>query len=43
MALVIPTSLRKVTHVGQAIMHGIHDVFPEHEDDVTNPIAKTSS
>jgi hypothetical protein len=21
-------------------MHGIHDVFPEHENDTTNPIAK---
>jgi hypothetical protein len=40
MALVIPTSLREVMHVGWAIMHGIHNVFPEHKDDATNPIAK---
>jgi hypothetical protein len=40
MALVIPTSLREVTHVGRAVMHGIHNVFPEHVDDATNPIAK---
>jgi hypothetical protein len=40
MALIIPTSKEEVTHVGQAIMHGIHDVFPEHENDTTNPIAK---
>ena len=40
MALVIPTSLREVTHVGRAVMHGIHDVFPEHKYDATDPIAK---
>jgi hypothetical protein len=40
MALVIPTSKEEVTHVGQAVMHGIHDVFPEHKNDTTNPIAK---
>jgi hypothetical protein len=40
MALDIPTSKEEVTHVGRAIMHGIHDVFPEHENDTTNPIAK---
>ncbi len=40
MALVIPTSKEEVTHVGRAVMHGIHDVFPEHENDTTNPIAK---
>jgi hypothetical protein len=26
MALVIPTSIKEVTHVRQAIMHGIHNV-----------------
>jgi hypothetical protein len=40
MALAIPISVREVTHVGRAVMHGIHNVFPEHEDDATNPIAK---
>jgi hypothetical protein len=40
MALVIPTSKEEVTHVGQAVMHGIHDVFPEHKNDTTDPIAK---
>jgi hypothetical protein len=40
MAIVIPTSKEEVTHVGRAVMHGIHDVFPEHENDTTNPIAK---
>ncbi len=40
MALVIPKSSREVTHVGWAIMHCIHDIFPEHEDDATDPIAK---
>jgi hypothetical protein len=40
MALVIPTLKEEVTHVGRAVMHGIHDVFPEHKNDTTNPIAK---
>jgi hypothetical protein len=40
MALVLPTSLREVTHVGRAVMHGIHDIFPEHKDDATNLITK---
>jgi len=39
MALVIPTSIKEVTHVGQVVMHGIHDVFPEHDNDANDPIA----
>jgi hypothetical protein len=40
MALVILTSIKEVTHVGQAVMHGIHDVFSEHNNDANNTIAK---
>jgi hypothetical protein len=40
MALVIPTSIKEVTHVGQVVMHGIHDVFQEHDNNANNPIAK---
>ncbi len=40
MALVIPTSIKEVAHVGQAVMHGIHDVFPEQDNDANNPMAK---
>ncbi len=40
MALVIPTSIKEVTHVGRAVMHGIHDIFPEHINNANNPIAK---
>jgi hypothetical protein len=40
MALVIPTLIKEVTHVGRAVMHGIHDAFPEHDSNANNPIAK---
>ncbi len=33
MALVIPTTKKEVIQVGRAVMHGIHDVFPEDDDD----------
>jgi hypothetical protein len=40
MALVILTTRKKVIHVGRAVMHGIHDVFPEDYNDSNNPISK---
>ncbi len=42
MALIIPTSKEEVTYVGRAVIHGIHDVFPEHKNDMTDPIAKNN-
>ncbi len=40
MAIVIPTTRHKVTHVSQAVMHGIHDVFPADDNDANNPVSK---
>ncbi len=40
MAIVIPTTQQDVTHVGQAVMHGIHGVFPADDNDANNPISK---
>ncbi len=40
MALVILTLIKEVTHVGQAVMHRIRNVFPEHDNNANNPIAK---
>jgi hypothetical protein len=40
MALVIPTLIKEVTHVGRGVMHGIHDVFPKHDNNAKKPIAK---
>jgi hypothetical protein len=38
MSLVIPVSREQLRHVANAIMHGIHDVFPPDEDDSNDPI-----
>ncbi len=38
MSLVIPVSQEQLHHVGNAVMHGIHDVFPPDEIDSNNPI-----
>jgi hypothetical protein len=38
MSLVIPVSWEKLRHVANAIMHGIHDVFPPDKDDSNDPI-----
>jgi hypothetical protein len=40
MALVIPTIRKEVIHVGRAVMHGVHDVFPEDEDNSNDPISE---
>jgi hypothetical protein len=32
MALIIPTTKKEVIHVGWAVMHGIHDIFPVDDD-----------
>jgi hypothetical protein len=38
MSLVIPVSWEQLRHVANAIMHGIHDVFPPDVVDSNNPI-----
>jgi hypothetical protein len=40
MAIVIPTTRHDVTHIGQAVMHGIHNVFPANDNNANNPISK---
>jgi hypothetical protein len=40
MAIVIPTTKEDVTHVGRAVMHGIHDVFPADDNDKNDPISE---
>jgi hypothetical protein len=40
MAIVIPTTRHDVTHVGRAVMHGIHDVFPANDNDANELISK---
>ncbi len=40
MAIVIPTTWHNVTHVGRAVMHGIHDIFPADDNNVNNLISK---
>ncbi len=40
MSLVIPVSREQLSHVANAIMHGIHDVFPPDEDDSNDPISE---
>ncbi len=40
MSLVIPVSWEQLRHVANAIMHGIHDVFPPDEDDSNEPISE---
>ena len=39
MSLVIPTSAAQLRHVANAVMKGIHDVFPEDDDDNEDPIS----
>jgi hypothetical protein len=38
MSLVIPVSWEQLCHVANAIMHGIHNVFPPDAIDSNNPI-----
>lgn len=38
--LAIPTSLAQLHHYSNAIMYGIHDVFPPDLIDTSNPISK---
>ncbi len=38
MSLVISVSWEHLCHIANAIMHGIHDVFPPDEDNSNNPI-----
>ncbi len=40
MSLVIPLSQDQLHHVGNAIMHGVHDVFPRDNVDSNNPISE---
>ena len=40
MSLVIPVSWEQLRHVANAIMHGIHDVFPPDEDNSNNLISE---
>ena len=40
MSLVIPVSQEQLRHVANAIMHGIHDVFPPDNDDNEDPISE---
>ena len=41
MSLVIPVSQSQLKHVAAAVMTGIHDVFPAHEDnDGDDPISE---
>ena len=38
-SLAIPTSQEQLDHVARGVLQGIHDVFPENEDDALDPIA----
>ena len=38
-SLAIPTSQQQLEHVANAVMTGIHDVFPPNEDDEEDPIS----
>ena len=40
MSLVIPVSREQLRHVANAIMHGIHDVFPPNNNDDKDPISE---
>ena len=40
MSLVIPVSKKQLRHVANAIMHGIHDVFPPNNNDDDDPISE---
>ena len=39
-ALVIPTSREQLRHIGDSTMTGIHDVFPQDDNDNNDPISK---
>jgi len=39
MSLVIPTAEGQLRHVANVVMKGIHDVFPEEDDDQSDPIS----
>jgi hypothetical protein len=39
-SIVIPASQEQLRHVANAIMEGIHDVFPPDEDDANDPISE---
>ncbi len=43
MAIVIPTTRHDVTHFGQAVMHGIHYVFPADDNNATTQYPKINS
>jgi hypothetical protein len=38
-SLAIPTSQEQLDHVARGVLQGIHDVFPENDDDAMDPIA----
>ncbi len=40
MSIVIPVSWEQLCHVTNAIMHGIHDVFPPDAEDSNDPISE---
>jgi hypothetical protein len=40
MSIVIPTSMEQLTHVGRAIMAGIHEVFPAEIIDGNDPTSE---
>jgi hypothetical protein len=40
MAIVIPTTRQDVTHVGRAVMHGIHNIFLADDSNANDPISK---
>ena len=40
MSLVIPVARKQLRHVANAIMHGIHDVFPPDNNDDEDPISE---
>ena len=40
MSLVIPVARKQLRHVANAIMHGIHDVFPPNNNDDEDPISE---
>ena len=39
MSLVIPVSREQLRHVANAMMHGIHDVFPPDDNDDKDPLS----
>ena len=37
--LTIPTTIGQLRHVSNAVMYGIHDIFPPHSDETMDPIS----